>query len=134
MLKEISTIIQNAAIGFTQGTNMFTGFETEAAPDEATLLREFGGVPNEYLADRIDPFRLQIICRSFDYWVARANAYKIYNYLNLRSNVTIVSVDTPAVTYLINHIEAVDAPQPIGMDVKGRFEFSTNFHFRVGKS
>lgn len=129
MIKEISKYIENNT-GFVIGTDLFTGHRPANAQNECVVILEgAGGKPEFSIPDSVEK-AIQILTRAKSYFTARADSYTIYNLLHGKSGITLPVV-TSGEEYLVNVIEAMNVPQPIGQDAKGLWEFSTNFIFRI---
>lgn len=128
MLKNITQYIKNNTTGFTIGTNLFAGFIPSTAQNDAVVLRESGGLPDFYLTDKVE-VAIQVLSRASDYWVARANAMKVFDCLHGIAGVTLPTVDS--VTYYVNTAEAITAPQNMDQDAKGFWNISTNYLIRI---
>jgi hypothetical protein len=128
MLKQITQYIKNNTTGFTIGTNLFAAFAPATAQNDVVIIRETGGAPNFYLVDQVEK-SIQVLSRATDYWVASANAKKVYDCLHGISGVTLPVID--ALAYYVSTAEAITAPQSLDKDEKGLFNISTNFIIRV---
>lgn len=128
MLKQITQYVKNQTTGFTIGTNLFAGFIPSTIVGDAVVIRETGGAPNFYLTDQVEK-TIQVISRATDYWVAAANAKKVYDVLHGISGVTLPVID--ALAYYLNTAEAITAPQNLDQDEKGLFNISTNYIIRI---
>lgn len=129
MIKELTTLIANNT-SLVRDTDLFAGHRTGECPDSCDVLLERSpSDANGYLTDKVN-FMLQVISRAGSYFVARARAYVIYDFLHTQTG-----VDLPVVTsgdsYVLMFCQAVDIPQSIGVDDKGREEFSTNYVCRI---
>jgi hypothetical protein len=76
---------------------------------------------------------LQIISRAADYETARADNYKFYDALHGTAGWSIPALVSGGQAYRAEVVEAIAAPQYIGMDGKSP-EFSINFIFRMEKA
>lgn len=129
MIKEIAKYIEDEAIGFTVGTNLFVGYIPPEITADCVGLIESGGRPEFYLPDFTEK-AVQVLSRAKDYFTARDNAYKIYNLLHGMAGV-VLPVVTAGEEYCADIIEAVSEPQSLGQDEKGLFNISTNFVFKI---
>lgn len=128
MLKQITQYVKNTATGFTLGTNLFAAFAPSTAQNDIVVIRETGGAPNFYLTDQMEK-TIQVLSRASDYWVASANAKKVYAVLHGIAGITLPVIDAEA--YYILTAEAITAPQSLGQDEKGLFNISTNYIVRI---
>lgn len=129
MIKEITKYIGDNS-SLVIGTNLFGGHRPPNAPNECVVILEnAGGKPEYSIPDSVEK-AIQILTRAATYFTARANAYALYAFLHGKSGITL-PVITSGEEYLVNVIEAMNVPQPIGQDEKGLWEFSTNFIFRI---
>jgi hypothetical protein len=128
MIKNITQYVKNNTTGFTIGTNLFSGFIPSTAQNDAVVLRDSGGLPNFYLVDKVE-VAIQVLSRASDYWVARANAMKVFDCLHGIAGVTLPIIDS--ITYYVTTAEAITAPQNLGQDEKGLFNISTNYTIRI---
>jgi len=139
MLKELSTwIVQrvNAVTGppdLVIGTNVQVGFRAQDAPVRChTFMESGGGLPVFELVDRID-YMVQITTRAETYQTARADAWAIFDAINGTAGWQIAAVAPSTQKYEAQVIEALAAPQYIGIEEQGGFSFSTNYMFRMIK-
>jgi len=131
MLKEITTWLVGKVGGLTIGTNVQVGFRAQDAPVRChTILESGGALPVFELTDRVDPM-LQVVSRAADYVTARDDAYAIFDAINGTAGWKIAAVAPSTTVYEAQVIEALAAPQYIGQDEKGAFEFSTNYQFKM---
>jgi len=128
MLKQITQYIKNQTTGFTIGINLFAAFAPSTAQDDVVIIRETGGAPNFYLMDQVEK-SIQVLSRATDYWVARANAMKVFVVLHGIAGITLPVIDAEA--YYVNTAEAITAPQSLDKDEKGLFNISTNYIIRI---
>ena len=128
MIKQITTYIGTQA-GLTIGTDLFAGFRPSNAPDECvTILETGGGKPDFYLPDSVEKM-IQVLTRGKTYFSARDLADSVYEKLHGKAGIALPVVD--AKSFYVNTIDALQVPQFIGIDEKGRIEFSANFIFRI---
>ena len=135
MLQEIAKFIENKTATFTIGTNLFEGHRLQDAPDRCTCILETGGSSLYFdLPDRVDKM-IQVLSRSKSYVTARADAWEIFNALHTgaygSAGHTLAAVAPAIQNYVAMTIEAVSDPQYIGQDEKRRYEFSTNYLFKI---
>jgi len=132
MIKEIGTFIA-ARAGFAVGTTMQIGHRTDSSPDRCGVaLESAGGGLHFDLPDRVDKM-IQVISRATTYMDARDDAWTIFNALHgeagWKTDLTAIAPATQ--NYEAMTIEALTDPQYIGQDDKDRYEFSTNYIFRI---
>lgn len=130
MFKEICIFIQaqtSFGVPYIQ-----TGHRAQSAPDRCALISEAGGgetFPD--LPDMADPI-IQIVTRAKTYFEARADAMVFYNALHGEAGWNLPHAGGGSgPDYLAMTIDAIAVPQYIGQDSNGRFEFSTNYIFRM---
>lgn len=129
MIKEITQYIKDNS-SLIIGSNLFSGHRPLNAPVECVVVLEnAGGKPEFSIPDSVEK-AVQILTRAETYFTARANAYAIYWFLHGKAGIALPIITTGE-EYLVNVIEAMNVPQPIGQDEKGLWEFSTNFIFRI---
>ena len=134
MIKEIAHFIAaRAGAGFAVGTTIQVGHRTDASPDQCSVVLESaGGALHFDLPDRNDKM-VQVISRATTYMTARADAWTIFNALHgqagWKTDLTAIAPATQ--NYEAMTIEALADPQYIGQDDKDRYEFSTNYIFRI---
>jgi len=128
VIKEIGEFIEDKTL-FDVGVDLFVGHRPQDAPDRCqVLLERSGGVVYFDLRDRID-LVIQVLSRADTYFNARDDAYTIFNTIHGTAGWTLPTI-TSGESYKAMTIEAQAAPQYIGQDDKGRYEFSTNYIFR----
>lgn len=114
---------------------MQVGHRPLDAPDRCSVVLETGGGATFFgLQDRIDK-QIQILTRALTYFTARGDAWIIYDALITNFSYGSANWDLPIIIagkkYTAMVIEATTDPTYIGQDEKLRFEFSTNFLFRI---
>lgn len=138
MIKEITKFIATES-GFALGTKLQCAHRTPESPVRCSVVLEsVGGIVYPDLPDRVDKM-IQVISRAKTYMKARDDAWVIYKALypdltaaGLPSGArTILAVAPATQDYEAQTIEPLADPQYIGQDDKGRFEFSTNYIFRM---
>ena len=134
MFKEIIRFIEDKA-SLTLGTDLFSGHRPQDAPDACDLILETGGGGIEVdLPDRAD-YSIQVLSRAKTYFTARTRAWNVYDAIyrdwSLGSAGWALPVVTSGEEYEVMVIEPLAIPQYIGQDEKGRYEFSTNYIFRI---
>lgn len=135
MLKEITKFIETKTATFVIGTNLFEGHRLQDAIDRCTCILETGGSGLHFdLTDRVDKM-IQVLSRSKTYFTARADAWEVFNALHTgaygSAGHTLTAVAPAIQDYEVMTIEAISDPQYVGQDEKRRYEFSTNFMFRI---
>jgi hypothetical protein len=129
MLPEIAIFIASKTT-FVIGTDLFYGFRRADDPDRCQVIQEPTGSPLiGQIKDRIDK-TIQIISRAKEYQEASDDAWEIFNAIHGTFGWTL-SGYLSAREYLCEVIEANSDPQYIGKDDNGRFEFSTNYIFKI---
>jgi len=131
VLKEIAVWICTQVPGLTRGANLQVGYRDQKAPVRCHTILESGGpVPDFELPDRID-YLLQVASRAETYQAAREDAWAMFNALHGTAGWRIAAIVSGGPAYIAQVIEALAAPQYLGQDEKGAFEFSTNYTFRM---
>lgn len=137
MIQEITEFIENQA-GLTRDTDLFAGHRPQGATDNCdTVIESTGGTVFFDLPERAD-IVIQVLSRGDTYFTARKRAYAIYdvifrNYEDTGSAGWTLPIVTVGEEYEAMVIEPLAPPQYIGQDEKSRFEFSTNYIFRIKK-
>jgi len=134
MLKEVCKFIADKA-SLTRGTDLFEGHRPQDTPDACDVILETGGgsiFPDQ--PDRAD-VTIQVLSRAKTYYTARTRAWNIYDAIYKdwtygSAGWTLSGVDGGD-DLLAMVIEPLAVPQYIGQDEKGRYEFSTNYIFRI---
>lgn len=106
------------------------GHRLTTAPPRCGLISEAGG--GEVFGDLPDmaDVVIMIITRGMTYFEAHDDAWVFYTALHGEAGWDMPVIGSgPA--WLAMTIDAISPPQYIGQDVKGRFEFSTNYIFRM---
>jgi len=135
MLKEIAKFIEDKTASLTIGTNLFEGHRLQDAPDRCTCILETGGGGLDFdLTDRVDKM-IQVLSRGKTYFTARTDAWEVFDALHTgaygMSGHTLAHVLPALQDYEAMTIEAISDPQYIGQDEKRRYEFSTNYLFKI---
>ena len=108
------------------------GHRVLSAPERCGLISEAGGgevFPD--LPDEADVI-IQIVTRAKTYFQAREDAIVFYNALHGEAGWNLPNPGPGSgPDYLGITIDAIAYPQYIGQDQNGRFEFSTNYIFRM---
>jgi len=129
MIKEITKYTEDKTV-LVIGTNLFAGFLSQGAQDKCSVIIETGGVGNYYLPDKTET-HIQIISRAFNYHEAKNLANITYWLFNGGKRLTLPEIDDGV--WIVDSSEAIQIPQSIGQDEKGRFEFSTNYILRISR-
>ena len=134
MIKEVTDFIATKA-GLTRDTDIFAGHRLSDTIDACDVVIEVAGGDVFFdLPERADVV-FQVISRASTYFTARTRAYVIYDAI-FRDHVygsagwTLPIVDA---AYEAMIIEPLAIPQYKGLDDKKRFEFSTNYVFKLKK-
>ena len=129
MLPEIALFVQSKT-SFVIGTDLFYGFRRSNDPDRCQVIQEATGSPVfGQLKDRIDK-TIQIVSRAKQYGEARSDSWEIFRAIHGTFGWTLSGHEV-GVEYLCEIIEANADPQYIGKDEKGRYEFVTNYIFKI---
>jgi len=141
MIEEITTFIRNRAallpvpVVLTIGTDLFMGHRSQAVADNCdVILESAGGSVFPELPERVDPM-IQVLSRGDTYFTARIRAHVIYDAI-FRTHIYgsagwILPVVIAGVRYEVMVIDPLSPPQYIGQDEKLRYEFSTNYIFKI---
>lgn len=130
MIKEITAFIARKT-SFIVGGTLQVGHRTEDSPDQCNVVLESaGGALHFDLPDRNDKM-IQVISRAETYLTARDDAREIFTAIHGTAGWTLTAVPPATQDYKAMTIEALADPQYIGQDDIGRFEFSTNYIFRI---
>ena len=133
MIKEVVTFIKDKTAGLVIDTNIFAGHRPQGVADACDVVLETtGGEVFPELPERADPV-FQVLSRAKTYFKARARSYAIYDaiyrdWIYGSAGFTLPVVDD---AYEAMIIEPLAPPQYIGQDEKLRFEFSTNYIFKI---
>jgi len=129
VIQEIAKFIETRT-SFTVGTTLRVGRRTQNSPDRCQVVIESAGGGAYFdLPDRADTL-IQVISRATTQMNARDDAWEIYKAIHGTAGWTL-PVITPGVVYEAMTIEGISTPQYIGQDDKRRFEYSTNYIFRI---
>ncbi len=132
MLKAICQFIEdNTTFSRAAGT-IQSGWRPLDSPDRCILVAESGGGALYFdLPDRTDKM-IQILARgeSENYWDPRDDSYEVYDFLHGSSGWELPEVIIGE-KFQAMVIEAVAPPQYLGIDDKGRHEFSTNYIWKI---
>lgn len=135
MLKEITEFIEDKA-SLTRDTDLFSGHRPQGSPDACDVVLESTGGPVYWWnPERADPV-IQVLSRAKTYMTARDRAYAIYDAIYRNWTYGSAGWTLPVVgtdEYEAMTIEPLSPPQYIGQDENGRYEFSTNYIFRIKK-
>lgn len=130
MLKAICKFIENQTSSFIIGDTLQVAWRPLDAPDQCTLIAESGGGGTIFdLPDRADKM-IQVLSRATTYFDARDDAQEIYDVLHGAAGWELPEV-VAGKKYQAMVIEAVEVPQYLGIDEKGRHEFSVNYIFKI---
>ena len=146
MLKEITTFIETKA-ELTRDDDLFAGHRPQGTVDACDVVLEAaGGTTFFHWAKRAD-LVIQVLSRAKTYFKARARAWKIYDAI-YREHTAPDGLGTvhPSAgwrlplaaaegskTHEIMTIESLATPQYVRQDEKLRYEFSTNYIFKMVK-
>lgn len=131
MIKEISAFIASKT-SFVVGTTLQVAHRTQDSPDRCNVVLETaGGTVYFDLPDRVDKM-IQVISRAETYMDASDDAQEIFKALHDgKGGWTLAAVPPATQDYEAMTITPLADPQYIGQDEKRRFEFSTNYIFRI---
>ncbi len=136
MIQEVAKFIANKA-GLTIGTDLFEGHRPQGTVDACDLIQETNGGGIFFdLPERADVV-FSVLSRAKNYVAARTRAWAIYDAIYRDYPLGSAGWTLPIVTvgeeYEALIIEPVATPQYIRQDEKRRFEFSTNYIFKIKK-
>lgn len=136
MIKEVTDFIATRAT-LTRDTELFAGHRPAGTVDACDLVLETaGGTVFPHWPKRAD-VTFQVLSRAKTYFTARARAYVIYNAIYRDWQYGSAGWTLPIVIvgeeYEAMVIEPLATPQYIGQDEKLRYEFSTNYIFKIAK-
>lgn len=136
MIREVTDFIADKA-GLTRDTDLFAGHRPQNAQDACDVVLETaGGETFSDLPERAD-IVFQVLSRAKTYFTARARAHEIYNTIYRDHIYGSAGWTLPIVVvgeeYEAMVIEPLAPPQYVGQDNKSRFEFSTNYVFKIKK-
>ena len=138
MLKEITTFIETRT-GLTRDTDLFAGHRPEGTVDACdVILESSSGTVFFDLPERAD-LVIQVLSRNTTYFTARARAWAIYDAIFRDVEFSSAGWRLPLdaeeddKTHEIMILEPLASPQYIGQDKKSRYEFSTNYIFKIKK-
>jgi len=137
MLEEVVDFIADKA-GLTVDTDIFDGHRPQGTADNCDVVLETAGGEIFFnISERADPV-FQVLSRGDTYKTARARAWAIYDAIFRdwtygSAGWTIGPVAPGGDEYEVMVIVPLATPQYIGQDKKLRFEFSTNYIFRIRK-
>ncbi|MGH8429986.1 MAG: minor capsid protein [Solimonas sp.] len=116
------------------GSTLWIGPVAEAdltkLPDRLIVLVERPGPPEEAVTGELEQARLQVLTRNTTLWNARDLAGAVHRALHSLFNKTFQIRDAKDVatgTMEVWSILANATPAPIGIDARGRHEFSANY-------
>ena len=138
MINSIGQWIQNLALGFTLGENLFIGGFPDKRPDGTktpvrvtTIIDQTSSAVYFDRPDRVD-LVVQVLSRGSDKREAYNDANTIFRRIHGLS-----AIDLPEEEHVSGHefvamtIEANQAPQYVGQDSEARLQYSTNYIFRM---
>ena len=119
--------------GFIKGGNLQVQFATQDAPGRCVTITNNGGA-KPYMdppRTRID-WMLQVLSRAPDWGDAHDDSGIFYKFL-YEDGTSHVGLPVGAPTFRIEFITCTGAPQYIGRDDAGRFQFSANYNLKIFK-
>jgi len=141
MIEEITTFIRDKAallpapVALLIGTDLFMGHRPQDCNDNCDVVLETtGGEIFFDLPERADPV-IQVLSRGDTYFTARIRAHVIFDAIfrmhTFGSAGWTLPVIIAGVKYEAMAIVPLSPPQHIGQDEKLRYEFSTNYIFKL---
>ena len=137
MIKEVTDFIADKA-GLTIGDDLWAGHRPQDCDDACdVVLESAGGSVYFDLPERAD-LVIQVLSRDTTYFTARARAWAIYDAIFRDHTYGSAGWDLGPILpggdeYVAMVIEPLAIPQYIGQDDKLRYEFSTNYLWRIRK-
>ena len=137
MIKEITAFIETKA-RLTRDADFYAGHRPQNAIEACDVVLESGGGMVYFdLPERADPV-IQVLSRELTYFKARDRAWAIYDaifrdWVYGSAGWTIGPIVPGGDTYEVMIIEPLAPPQWMGQDEELRYEFSTNYIFKVKK-
>ena len=138
MIYSVQQWIENLALGFTIGTNLFVGgfpdlrADGTKTPNRAvTLIDQSGSAVYFDIPDRAD-FMVQVLARGDQKRDPKTDSETIFKRIHGIAQINLPPEDAlSGGLYVAMTIEANAGPRDIGQDEKGRFQYSTNYIFRI---
>ena len=138
MIYSIAQWVENLALGFTIGTNLFVGgfpdlrADATMTPDRAVaIIDQTGSAVYFDVPDRAD-LVLQFLARGNQKRDPMDDSNTIFKRIHGIAQINLPPEDAASGSeYVAMTIEANAGPQYIGQDEKGRFQYSTNYIFRI---
>jgi len=134
-LESFAQWLENQAVGFTIGTNLFVGFIPPKRPDGTdpparcvTLLENAGGAIDINLRDRVDK-AVQVLTRAENYDEAHADALTIFDLIHGTQGLSLPEWEAASgMTYVAMLLFAYGVPMSLGREEGSSFFFfSTNY-------
>lgn len=130
MFREICQLIADLT-GFTIGTKLQIGHLKQSAPVRYVLVQETGGATTFFPNEDVIDVAIQILCRAATYFECRDDAYAVFRAIHGTSGWNLPRMDGSGEDYLAMTVDAIYAPQYLGVDDNNRHMFSTNYIFRM---
>lgn len=128
LLDEIGKYLEDNGIG-TRGTDIFFSYEPDE-PDTLIVINETGGTRPQHVFSSSAPAwenpRIQVVCRSTDFTIARNKADDIYKILVNVKNQTLAPTSS-ASGALYFRIDAVQSPFSLPQDENKRRRVVCNY-------
>ena len=134
-LESFAQWLENEALGFTIGTNLFVGFippkrldGTDPPARCVVLLEPGGGAVDIDLRDKMDK-AVQVLTRAENYDEAHADALTIFDRIHGTQGLSLPEWEAASgMTYVAMLLQAYAPPAEIGREPDSkRFRFSTNY-------
>lgn len=123
MLKAVADHVIAGLPDLVLGTTLQVGFRPDTAPDVCTTLQtRSGGIVENYLKHHRQ-LPLQILTRGLAYHATESECKRIFEFL-------VSAVQLSLSGFHIHTVSGI-TPQYLGMDSKGRHEFSANLVLRI---
>lgn len=130
MFREICQLISDLT-GWTIGTKLQVGHLKQTAPVRYVLIQETGGATNYFPNEDVVDYAIQALNRAATYFEAREDAYALFHAIHGTAGWNLPRMEGSGEDYLAMTVEAIYAPQYLGVDDNNRHIFSTNYIFRM---
>ncbi len=128
--REIVQLIADLT-GFTIGTKLQAGHLKQNAPVRYVLVQETGGATEYFPNEDVVFVAIQVLTRAATYYESREDSYAVFHAIHGTAGWNLPRMDGSGEDYIAMTVEAVYAPQYLGVDDNNRHIFSTNYIFRM---
>lgn len=135
MIRELTSYLATQ-LSLTVGVGIFAGYFPEDAQDTILVVLEPGAERQNFYLPGTFEKAIQIYTRAPDYQTASDLAASARDRISGKGNAvrTLPPLASGEPVFQINTAEALSGPAPMGMDERGRFQFSTNLLLRVQRA